>query len=313
MTGLDRGAPCLSDSSVLLLDGGIGLELRRRMPDADTALLPADALVAAPHVVRQVHADYIRSGAQVITTNTYATGPDRLAALTEHAARWAELVERACRLAAEAREASEKTVAIAGCLPPLHGSYRPENVRPHAEIAPVYRAFVEIMAPHVDLFLCETMSSAAEGFAAAEAATASGKPVWVSWTVRDDRSGILRSGETIRDAFAALKGLPVQAVMANCAAPESLTAAMPYLAACGTVRVGGHANGFVEVPEKWSVRDGISALGRREDLDPSAYAGHAEDWLAAGASIIGGCCGVGPEHIACLDERLREVSVKAAS
>lgn len=313
MTAPDSGVPYLSDSRVLLLDGGIGLELRRRMPDADTALLPADALVEAPDVVRAVHADYIRAGAKVITTNTYATGPDRLAALTDHAERWAELVDLACRLAVEARAASGKAVAIAGCLPPLQGSYRPENVRPYAEIAPVYRAFVEVMAPHVDLFLCETMSSAAEAFAAAEAAIASGKPVWVSWTVRDDRSGLLRSGETIGDAFAALKGLPVQAVMANCSAPESLTAAMPDLVACGTKRAGGHANGFVEVPDEWSVTDGVSALGRREDLDPAAYADHAERWLAAGATIIGGCCGVGPEHIACLDGRLREAKVEAAS
>jgi len=61
------------------------------------------------------------------------------------------------------------------------------------EIEPLYREQAEVLAPHVDLLLCETMSSVDEGRAAAAAATRTGKPVWVCWTLHEDRSGRLRS------------------------------------------------------------------------------------------------------------------------
>ena len=73
---------------------------------------------------------------------------------------------------------------------------------------PLYREQSEILAPYVDLFICETMSSASEAFSAASAAVATGKPVWVAWTLHEDRSGRLRSGETVTKASAALAELP---------------------------------------------------------------------------------------------------------
>ena len=89
---------------------------------------------------------------------------------------------------------------IAGSLPPLAGSFRPDRVGRFEEIVPIYREQAEVLAPHVDLLFCETMSSADEARAAATAATWSGKPVWVCWTLHEDRSGRLRSGEEIGDA-----------------------------------------------------------------------------------------------------------------
>ena len=131
-----------------------------------------------------------------------------------------------------------RPIAIAGSLPPLRGSYRPDLVGTHDEILPLYREQVELLAPYVDLFLCETMSSAAEGLAAATAAAESGKPVWVSWTLHEDQSGRLRSGESVSEAAAAIAHLPVAAFLANCCAPESISAAMAELAAL-EARAGG--------------------------------------------------------------------------
>ena len=90
-------------------------------------------------------------------------------------------------------------------------------------------------------------------------------------------------------------------LLANCCAPESITAAMPMLVRSGASRIGGYANTFLPVPEDWSLdgpgeADGLLAL--RDDLGPEAYARHAERWLAAGASVVGGCCGTRPSHIA---------------
>ena len=133
------------------------------------------------------------------------------------------------------------------------------------------------------------------------AAPTSGKPVWVGWTLHEDHSGRLRSGETIAEAAAAIAHLPVSGFLANCCAPESITAAMPALAGLGDWPAGGYANTFLPVPKDWTLdgekpSDGKSKL--RDDLDPEAYAGHAQAWIDAGARLIGGCCGTGPEHIA---------------
>ena len=289
----------LPDRSVLL-DGGMGRELRRRgVPILDT-IWSANALLVAPEVVREVHADFIAAGADLITVNTYGVIPSDLAKEGIED-RFEELNLLACRLAAEARAASARDVPIAGSLPPQFGSYRPDLVHPFDEVEPIYRRQAAILAPHVDLVICETMSSAAEGLAAATGACASGRPVWVAWTLHEDRSGRLRSGETIEEAARALAHLPVSGFLANCCAPESVSAAMPALAALGPWPAGGYANTFRPVPEDWTLdgdrpTDGVSRL--RDDLDAEAYAGHAQTWLAAGARLVGGCCGIGPDHIA---------------
>lgn len=288
----------------ILLDGGMGRELRFRGVDVMTSIWSARALIDAPQVVREVHRDFIDAGADIITINSYGIVKSSLA--------WAGIEDRfealnllACKLADEARDESGRSVVVAGSLPPLAGSYRPDRVGKFEEIEPLYREQAEVLAPHVDLLLCETMSSADEARAAAVAATQTGKPVWVSWTLHEDRSGRLRSGETLEDALKALAGLPVSGVLANCCAPESITRAVPWLAHAGLVYVGGYANTFQPIPEDWDLtgdKKSDGSLGLRTDLDPERYAAHAEDWLEAGATVIGGCCGTRPAHIARLKQ-----------
>jgi len=290
---------------ITILDGGMGRELRFRGVEISDAIWSANALLVATNVVRQIHLDYITAGADIITTNTYGVIRDDLAEIGIED-RFAELNTLACRLAREARDSSSRSVLIAGSLPPLRGSYRPDLVGAVEEIEPLYREQAELLAPHVDLILCETMSSAVEARAAALAACRTGLPVWVSWTLHEDRSGRLRSGETIAQAAAALEDLPVSGLLANCCAPESITAAIPHLVATGARSVGGYANTFQPVPEDWTLdgdqeTDGL--LGLRSDLDPERYAQHVTGWVEAGANVVGGCCGTRPAHIA----KVREV------
>ena len=290
----------------LLLDGGMGRELRFRGVEIPETIWSANALLVAPDIVRQIHADYIAAGADVIITNTYGVIRADLAK-AGIAERFAELNLLACQLANKAREAAERPVMIAGSLPPLRGSYRPDLVGDFADIEPLYAEQAALLAPHVDLLLCETMSSAAEGRAAAVAACGAGKPVWVSWTLHEDRSGHLRSGETIGQAVRALADLPVSGFLVNCCAPESITSAMRELKATGASYVGGYANTFQPVPTNWTL-DGASEtdglLGLRDDLTPVQYCAHAQQWLQAGATVIGGCCGTRPAHIAQLKKSL---------
>ena len=86
-----------------------------------------------------------------------------------------------------------RQVRIAGSLPPLNDSYRPDLVEPFADIEPLYREQADILAPYVDLFICETMSSAAEG-ASPRPLPATGKPVWVSFTLHEDASAGCAAG-----------------------------------------------------------------------------------------------------------------------
>jgi S-methylmethionine-dependent homocysteine/selenocysteine methylase len=155
------------------------------------------------------------------------------------------------------------------------------------------------------------MSSATEGRAAAKAACLTGKPVWVAWTLREDRSGNLRSGESVAEAVAALKGLPVSGFPANCCPPESITAVMPQLVETGAQWIGGYANTFAPVPQDWRLdgeKDTDGLLTLRSDLGPEEYSVHVFEWLAFGATAVGGCCGTRSSHTAkmrvLLDEKL---------
>ena len=135
---------------------------------------------------------------------------------------------------------------IAGCLSPLFGSYHPELTISFEETLGIYRRIVAQQAERVDLMLCETMASAEEARAAAIAASESGKPVWVSWTLADDGQPRLRSGETLATAAAALEGIALDARLVNCSRPEAVDAAMPDLLALGGP-VGAYANAFPAV------------------------------------------------------------------
>ena len=289
-----------------LLDGGMGRELQRRGLASVSGAWAAAALIAQPSVVREMHKDFMAAGAQVITTSNYAVVPFMLA--RDGLERQMEaMLSAAVELAGAAREeAGRAGVRIAGSLPPLAQSYRPELVGPPEVIEPIYRRIAGVLAPGVDLFICETMSSGAEARSAAKAAAGFGKPVWVAWTLDDAATGRLRSGESPGEAVAALEGLPVEAFLFNCCVPESVSAALPALRAATARPVGAYANALTGFKSDY-VMGGQGGEGgetpARDDLGPTDYARFAADWRASGADIVGGCCGIGPDHIAELARR----------
>jgi len=114
--------------------------------------------------------------------------------------------------------------------------------------------------------------------------------------LRDERDGLLRSGETVAAALAALDGIPVEAVLFNCCDADAITEALPRLRAMTGLRIGAYANAFMPIAKDWK-RQGVNLRDLR-DLSPEEYAGFAAQWRALGADIVGGCCGIGPAHIA---------------
>ena len=290
---------------IVLLDGGMGQELLKRSDNKTPMGWSAEYLETEPHLVQEAHADYIRAGARVITINAYSASYTRMR-MIDREDRVPELQRKACEIAAAARDETGNEgadVLIAGCLPPLNGSYRPDRVRDYETNLEEYRRIAEHQAPHVDFFICETMSTSDEAMAAATAGTETGRSVWVGWTLEENDTGNIRSGEKLADGVSKLSELPIEAIIANCAPPESITAAMPALVAMG-MPTGGYANGFTGVPETMMPGKTLFTLKARRDLGPEAYADYVMQWVAGGATIVGGCCEVGPAHIAHLRSEL---------
>ncbi len=289
-------------SEIVLLDGGVGQELHRRSTRPSTPLWSAQAMMDEPHLVEAVHRDFIAAGARVITVNSYSATPQQLAR-AGRPEMFDALHSAALDAATSARERSGRYVRVAGCLPPLVATYRPDLTPPEDTCLSDYRRIVAAEADRVDLFLCESMSSSAEARFATVAAFESGLPVWTALTVDDADGSRLRSGEPVSEGVHAALAAGAAAVLINCSSPESTAQAMPALADSG-LPFGAYANAFVSV-EGLEPEGTVDVLDARDDLGPAAYADRALSWAASGATIVGGCCEIGPAHIAELARQLK--------
>jgi S-methylmethionine-dependent homocysteine/selenocysteine methylase len=295
--------------STVILDGGMGRELQRRGAPFRQPEWSALALSEAPQAVEAVHAAYIDSGANVITSNSYAVVPFHIGE-ERFAAEGQALAALAGELARRAVDASGKSVRVAGSLPPLFGSYRPD-LFDASRAAQLLAPLVNGLAPHVDLWLAETQSSIVEARAIHAGLPKDGKPFWLSFTLKDEDTDAvprLRSGEPVAEAAAVAAELGVQTLLFNCSQPEvigdAIDAARATFERLGVkIHIGAYANAFPPQPEEATANDGLDPL--REDLDPPGYLRWAADWQQRGASHLGGCCGIGPEHIAVLAQKLR--------
>ena len=255
----------------------------------------ADIMLNEPILVRDLHREFIESGARVITLNTYTATPQRLKRENE-LGQLTNLHQQAMRAAQEAIELTQRNdVLIAGCLPPLVASYHPDVSLSFEDSLANYRRLVTLQSPASDLFICETMSSITEASAACTAAIESGKPVWAALTVSDEHPRQLRSGELLEDALLVLDSFNVQAILLNCSQPEAISACWSLLDT-NQRKTGAYANGFVSVDSLYP-GDTVEELEMRQDMSPQQYAEHAMSWVRNGASIIGGCCEIGPSHI----------------
>jgi len=292
---------------VTVLDGGMGAELLRRTGKR-TELWSAQALVDVPGEVLHTHLDYIAAGAEMIITNSYSTVPSYLdkAGLE---ARYVELTTLAGELARRAVAESGADVQVAGSLPPLSESYRPDLVPADTKARPIYTNMAQALEASIDLFICETMSSAREGrnaaMAAKHAAAARGLPVYISWTL-DEEPGIgLRSGESVAHAFEAVADLELDGFLFNCTTPEAIESGLATLADLTDKPIGGYPNRY-HVPEGWTLGD--EALPQDEAFSKQLFVEGAMRAFAAGATVYGGCCTVGPADIAALSQAVREAA-----
>ena len=290
-------------AQITLLDGGMGQELVARSGDAPTPLWATRVMVDHPGLVRAVHGDYFAAGATIATTNTYAIHHDRLARfdLDDQF----ETLHRAALTAAREARAAHGSGRIAGSIGPLGASYRDDVVLPVDQAAPLVAEVAQLLAPEVDLILLETLVSLEQIEGALQGATTAGKPVWLSVSVHDRQGGVLRSGEALAGLAPLIECYRPQAVLANCSVPEAMADALAELGRFG-LPFGAYANGFTHISDGFlDDAPTVDHLTHRHDLTPEKYADFALAWVAQGATIVGGCCDVGPAHIAHLAARLR--------
>lgn len=297
-------------TSVILLDGSIGQSLIKRVNQPVTPLWSARVMLDHMDIVTALHQEYIEAGAKVLTLNTYTATPGRLKrdadiSLLE------PIHERAIASAKQAiKNTAVQDVRIAGCLPPLMASYIADVVPSFEECLAQYRQLVALQSD-ADLFLCETLSTIHEAKAAALAAQESGKDVWVSFTLDDDKPEKLRSGESFKDAVKEIAVLNVEAILINCSMPETINQALPILID-GYDVVGAYANAFQSVTPLEPGKT-VASLKKRTDVTPDAYEELVLTWIDLGAQIVGGCCEVGPTHIEVLAKALENKQINVVA
>ena len=283
----------------LILDGAMGTELERRGFDARLPLWSAWALIEAPDLVKQIHADYTRAGAQVLTAATFRTTRYTLA--KENLASWAdELTALAIRLAREGAQDVNlgAEISVAGSLAPLEDCYHPEWT-PSGDVLSKEHAHTAGMlaAAGADLILVETQNSAREALIAAKAALDTKLPVWVSLMPR--RSDELFNGDPLVNTAKTIRELGAEAILINCCPPDLAAEAFRTLReAMPVARLGVYPNSASHEGRPWEFAGTFA---------PSIFARWAVE-LAGEADILGGCCGTTPEHTAAMVQSLRETS-----
>lgn len=310
----DATRACQGDSfpdvNVKVIDGGMGRELRRIGAPFGQPEWSALALMHAPEKVLEAHNNFIAAGAEVIIVNNYAVVPFHIGAerFEHHGAR---LTKLAGQLARQSADRATSSPLVAGSVPPLFGSYEPDKFVP-SEAPALYDVVVEAQAPFVDLWLAETMSSIAEATAAVDAIQKhrldATQPIWLSICLPDEPPegpSLLRSGETLAALVQAFHSR-VDVFSINCSMPERIEEAIPQLRAAldavsSAAPIAAYANAFE--PKFEAVAANARILNSRSELTPEVYADTVDRWIRLGASIVGGCCGIHPEHIAELTHR----------
>ena len=298
-------------AEITLLDGGMGQELIHRAGDNPTPLWSTQVMMDFPGLVGEIHKDFAEAGATVATTNTYAIHRDRLRSGSNHYASDGQPVaelehqfEALLHAAMAEADAVRGMGRVAGSIGPLGASYR-ADLYPDLEVSTqLYAEVARLIAPRSDVLLFETLPSCLAGQAALAAGRTTDKPVWLAFTLNDSDGTLLRSGERLEDALQRVS--EADALLVNCSVPEAIPAALDVLATVGPA-FGAYANGFTKIEDAF-IKGGttVAALSARQDLSPTIYAEDAMRWIEQGATLIGGCCEVGPAHI-------REIARQAAA
>jgi homocysteine S-methyltransferase len=289
----------LDGGEIVILDGATGTELERRGVPMDDVAWDAAALATHPDLVREVHEDYIKAGADVIITNTFATARHVLEP-AGMGGQFRELNNRAVTLAKEAREnVADGSVFIAGSISTM-SAHDDHSYEPRAEKArDNYQEQAEVLAESgVDVIALEMMRDLEQTTYAVEAAVATRLPVWVGFSCKttDEGTVVLWDGNhTLAEALEQIPPLGASVVSIMHTLTEDTPPALREVTSRWSGPVGAYPHSGEFIMPNWQFIDMVS---------PEDFTRQAQGWLGMGVQLIGGCCGIGPEHIRMLKERL---------
>jgi homocysteine S-methyltransferase len=286
----------LHGGDVVVLDGATGSELRRRGVSLSEDIWSGRAAYDHAALLRDIHADYIRAGADIITTNTFATSRFVLESAGLGSA-FETINRHAVNAALEAREVvAERPVAVAGsmsCFPPR---FDPAAYPSHEAERTAYRELAALLADAgVDLIALEMIQDIGHGGLALDAALETGLPVCLGLSARRGDDGLV-AYDYPRQRFEPIlqplleRDPTVVAIMHT--PPDVVGDALRALTGA---RWRGPTGAWPEVGTFGGPGEPAGVL-----LSPAGLAAAAAGWIEQGARLLGGCCGTGPEHIAAL-------------
>ena len=297
----------ISAGACVVLDGATATELPH-LSDADHAiderLWGTRALVEEAAAVHAVHREYVAAGCDVISTNTWGLPRALLHGVaplwsSTQPVHWMDLARRGLRLAREAVAdgGREDSCAVAFSI---NGDV--DSDEGESTIRLLARLFSH---EPPDLILLETLTVVRPSlFATVQSLLDTGLPVWLSF--RRCRHGLCSvygqhwggpEGDAFGRAAARFEQMGIDALMINCIPPDHVDGMLSYLRDFTDLPLGVYPNLGYYTDEGWRFEPGVGS---------AEYAAMALRWRAEGAQIIGGCCGVGPSHVATARERLEE-------
>jgi len=304
---------------IMLLDGGTGEELFRKGVPNDRKIWSATAVVHSQYhsKLKEVHESYFKAGSNAVTANSYGITPG----VGFEGEKMLQYISIAARIAKESINNGKKIVL--GSLGPLVESYRPDLILSHEEGVSIYSKMMNSMHPHINAYIAETMSSVEEAFQIVDAAMLSKlpqTPLFVSFTLSSH--GNIRSKENIISGLSRFleyentQQINLKAILFNCSEPEAITMALrsiknnKYLLDKlkeQKILLGAYANRLTPIEDSWSLQESEETQSMRTDINPQQYfEDFVQEWVNdLGVQIIGGCCGVTPEHIAYIHEKMR--------
>jgi S-methylmethionine-dependent homocysteine/selenocysteine methylase len=293
----------LDADEIVLIDGATGTELQRRGVPMDQVAWSGAAVLTHPDIVRETHEDYIRAGARVITTNTFGSTRQML-----EPAGYGDQVETAHRGAVRlAREACENStgaaVAVAGSIstePPRFD--RDAFLQPDDELEAYREAAFYLADEGVDLIALEMINETDHAKRAMQAALETNLPVWLGVGCKKMKDGSIASFDHPELEFSAVLDalIPMGPTVVNIM--HSDVAAIPDAIELVKQRWSGPIGVYPEsgyfTKPNWNFVDVIP---------PEVLVSEALGWVAAGARLLGGCCGTNPGHIQALKDAMPEL------
>ena len=285
---IDRLKDQLNKGRIIIMDGGTGSEITTRGVKTSLPLWSAQALLTHPKVVKQIHKDYIKAGAQIIITNTFRT-TKRTFKKADLENKAQEVTILACKLAKEAAFGSGRKVWVAGSIAPLEDCYSPHLVPSLRDLKKEHLENAKnLKKGKVDFILLETMIKIDEVVSACEAARKIKLPLAVSFCC-NDRAQLL-SGESLEDAVEVVEKFNPIFVSVNCMPPETISKVIKKLRRITKLPIGAYGQGV-------GVVDGDQGWVSKGENSTRSYSQYAKEWVENGAQVIGGCCGTNPLYI----------------